>query len=173
MPEEAQGSDGDGAGRGEGEGEGGPAPRRVSRIWLAMSGLLGINDVLGVVAILSLTYGRPTGWFPMKGRGVYLAHGVAGILLGLGAVYLFARYWAAGERTARLAARLGIIGVAIGGAGGFLTVSHPLRLAGMGLMLLGSIVAGVGYLLPAIEEHDRKERAAMQGRYFDGPPPVG
>ena len=69
--------------------------------------------------------------------------------------------------------RLGIAGIAVGVVGGLLAVVHPLRLAGMGLMLVGGLAAAIGYFMPSLEAHDRKERAALQERLdaeaADGP----
>jgi hypothetical protein len=42
--------------------------------------------------------------------------------------------------------------VAIAGAGGLLTVAHSLRIAGLAFMLLGTVVAGFGYLIPTFEK---------------------
>ena len=56
------------------------------------------------------------------------------------------------------------LGGRVAGAGGLLAVAHPLRLAGFGLMLLGSVTAAFGYLLPALDRMtDRAEAPAGGG----------
>jgi len=148
-----------------GAGGTGEAGEKVSPIWAAMASLVGIDFLLGIGAIVAVPYGRASAWLPTKGEGVYLAHGVIGAILGVGALYLVVRFGSAPERMARLAARTGIIGIAVGVVGGILTVYHPLRLVGMALMLLGSMAAGIGYLMPSLEAHDQKERAELARRY--------
>ena len=150
--------------------EGGP----VSPLWTVMAALVGLDFLLGVAAIVSVPFGRASVWLPVKGRAVYVAHGVIGAALGAGALVLLARYGSSAHRISRLGARTGVAGILVGLAGGLLAVDHPARLAGMALMLLGSLVAGIGYLMPGLEAHDRKERAELEARYpEDGPSPYG
>jgi hypothetical protein len=47
---------------------------------------------------------------------------------------------------------IGATGVAVAGLGGLLTVVHPLRLVGVGLMLAGPVTAGFGYLIPWFDQ---------------------
>lgn len=162
-----------GRGPAAGEAAGEEEPARPHPIWAVMSSLVLLDFLLGVGAILAVPFGRGTIWIPHKGQALYVSHAVLGALLGLGALYLILRYGAAEERMVRLAARTGIAGVVLGAAGGLLTVSHPLRLVGMGIMLLGSLLAGIGYLMPVLEAHDRKERAELAARYQDGGGPAG
>lgn len=141
------------------------APEKVGRAWVAMAWLVCLDFLFGIGAIVMVPFGRPSGWLPVKGRAVYLPHAVAGALLVVGAVYLLARYGRSPHRISRLAARWGIAGIALGAIGGLLVVSHPLRLVGMGLMLVGGLISAIGYCMPSLEAHDRKERAAMQARF--------
>lgn len=144
------------------------APAKVDRIWVVMAVLVCVDFLLGIGAIVAVPFGRATEWLPVKGRGLYVVHAIVGALLGIGAVFLLARFGTSAQRITRLAARWGIAGIVLGVAGGLLAVSHPLRLVGMGLMLVGGLVAVVGYCMPSLEAHDRKERAALQARLDQG-----
>ncbi len=162
-----------GATAGQGPAVEGELPAGARRIWVAMGVLVSLDFLLGIGAIAEVPFGRATEWLPAKGRGLYVPHAIVGAALGLGAVYLLARYGRSTHRIARLAARWGIAGIAVGVVGGLLAVVHPLRLAGMGLMLVGGLAAAIGYFMPSLEAHDRKERAALQERLdaeaADGP----
>jgi len=124
---------------------------RLAATWLCL--LVGVELVLGIVTLVAVPTGRPTGLLPVEGRAVYLAHAVVGVPLALGAVAL----WLAqrrGPRLMRLCVWIGGIGVAAGAVGGVLAVSHPLRLVGAALMLAGTLTAGFGYLLPTFDALD-------------------
>ena len=111
---------------------------------------VGVTFALGVAALVVVPTGRPTGWWPERGRIVYLAHAGVGLPLALGAAWYLVR---AGDSTrlVRLSARVGAAGVAVAGAGGLLAVAHPLRLLGAALMLVGPLVAAFGYLIPTFD----------------------
>jgi hypothetical protein len=111
---------------------------------------VGVTFALGVVALVVIPTGRPTGWWPEQGRIVYLVHAGLGLPLGLGAAWYLVRARDS-TRLVRLSARVGAAGVAVAGAGGLLTVAHPLRLAGAALMLVGPLVAAFGYLVPTFD----------------------
>lgn len=113
--------------------------------WLAA--LVGVEFVLGIVTLVSVPTGRPSGWWPDQGRPVYLAHALVGLPLALLAVLYLARVRES-TRLHRLSGWIGAVGVAMAGLGGVLAVLHPLRLAGVGLMLAGPLTAGFGYLIP-------------------------
>lgn len=166
MAQEEQGAGG------ERPGEEAPA-EPVSPLWVGMAALVGLDFVLGVGAIVAVPFGRASVWLPVKGRGVYLAHAVVGAVLGAGALFLLARYGSATHRITRLAAKTGVAGILVGVAGGLVAVDHPLRLVGMALMLLGSLAAGIGYLMPSLEAHDRKERAELEAGYPTDGRPLG
>jgi hypothetical protein len=116
--------------------------------WLA--GLVGVEFALGIVTLVVVPTGRPSGWWPDQGRPVYLAHALVGLPLALLAVLYLARARDS-TRFHRLSGWIGGTGVAVAGLGGMLAVSHPLRLVGVGLMLVGPGTAGFGYLIPWFE----------------------
>jgi hypothetical protein len=141
--------------------------QRVDRVFVAMAWLVGIDFLLGIGAIVSVPFGRASGWLPAKGKAMYVPHAVVGALLVVGALYLLGRYGASAKRICRLGARTGIAGIALGIVGGLLSVDHPLRLAGMGLMLVGGIVGSIGYAMPSLAAHDEKERARLAAKFSD------
>jgi hypothetical protein len=116
-------------------------------VWFAMSALVGVEAILGVAALVVVPVGRPDAWVPASGRDIYLAHAVVGGVLGIGAVVLFMTQ-ARADRLSRNSAVVGLFAVGVGAAGGVLAVYHPERIVGMGLMLLGALVAGSAYLAP-------------------------
>ena len=114
---------------------------------LTLAALVGVEFVLGIVTLVSVPTGRPSGWWPDQGRLVYLAHSLVGLPLAILAVLYLARVRES-TRLHRLSGWIGAVGVAAAGLGGLLTVFHPLRLVGVGLMLAGPVTAGFGYLVP-------------------------
>jgi integral membrane protein len=124
--------------------------RSIARRAAMLAALNAVELALGIVVLILVPFGRPSGWLPARWETIYLAHAILGLPLGFGAVALLARVRGS-TRIARLTGWTGVIGVATAGAGGLLTVDHPLRLVGMALMLIGALVAGFGYLLPALE----------------------
>ena len=54
------------------------------------------------------------------------------------------------ERVLRIGAVMGAAGLGLGVVGGVLAGYHAARLAGLALMLVGALVAGLGYLIPVI-----------------------
>lgn len=123
------------------------APRRAA---LAMLLLVGLELALGVGALVLVPYGRGTVWVPRQGRGIYLVHAIVGGLLGLGALAVLYGTRLA-ERVVRIGMALGLAGIVVAAGGGLATVHHSTRLLGLGLMLLGSMLAGFGYLMPLVE----------------------
>jgi integral membrane protein len=113
--------------------------------------LVGTEFVLGIIALVFVPAGRPSGLLPAKSVAIYLAHAVLGLPLVFGAVALLTRVRRS-TRLSRLSGWIGAGGVAIAGIGGLLTVAHPLRLAGLACMLVGTLVAGFGYLIPTFEK---------------------
>ena len=105
---------------------------------------------LGIATLVLVPLGRPSGAIPGDGRIVYVAHALFGAALVVGASVLVVASRRSG-RVARVGAVLGASGVLLGALGGLLTVSHPARPAGLAVMLLGSVVATVGYLGAAME----------------------
>ena len=138
-----------------------PAPeaaeRSAERLAIVLAVLVGIDFVLGILALFSLSSGRPTGWLPKHGLDVYLAHAIVGLLLTLGAATLLVRVRGS-ARVLRLAGWLGGGGVAMAGAGGVLAVYHSMRLFGMALMFVGPMIAAFGYLIPLLERAPSESR---------------
>jgi hypothetical protein len=102
---------------------------------------------LGVGCLVLFPVGRPDQWLPLQNKGVYVAHAVLGGLLAIGALVIVLRVLD-GSKFARVGARIGLGGLVLGAVGGTLSVSHPWRLTGLGLMLVGALVAFFGYVIP-------------------------
>ena len=81
--------------------------------------------------------------------GEHVAHALVGAALAVGGLLVLVRT-ARAHRLARIGAWVGAVGLAVGLAGGVLATYHPARLAGMGFMLVGAMVAGFGYLMPVV-----------------------
>ena len=116
-----------------------------------MAVLVGLDLTLGIVALVFVPPGRPSGLLPDKGSAFYLAHSLLGLGVALGAVTVLVRVMRS-TRLSRLSGWIGAIGVAIAAAGGVATVPHPFRIIGIALMGIGSLVAGFGYLIPTFEK---------------------
>jgi hypothetical protein len=133
-----------------------PGGRRPSRApWLAMFGLILVEAVVGIWALIVVPNNRPDAALPTDGRAVYLVHAVIGVALGIGALVLILTR----RRTNRLSfncALVGLISTAVAGAGGSLTTYKSDRLLGAALMLVGTVVAAFAYLTPATEPAERK-----------------
>ncbi|MDE3204383.1 MAG: hypothetical protein KGQ66_09165 [Acidobacteriota bacterium] len=124
--------------------------RGTARLAGALAVAVAVDSALGVALIVLVPLGRPTSLIPARAPLVYPLHAALGALLFVGAVVLVKRVRGAG-RLARLSGVLGGIGTASAAAGGLCTASHPLRFAGMAVMLLGTVIAAFGYSIPAIE----------------------
>jgi hypothetical protein len=129
-----------------------------------LGGMLAVEFVLGIVTLFAVRAGRPSELVPKIGKTIYLAHGLLGLPLGLGAVALLPAVRGAG-RTAKVVAWLGFAGVFLAGLGGVLTVSHPLRILGIILMLIGPLSGGVGYLIPLLDRLPREVPTAYEDEY--------
>ncbi len=128
--------------------------RRSARVATVLAVVVGIDLALGILTLIFVPTGRPTGWVPATWAPLYLAHAILGLLLALGAADLLARVRRA-ARISRLSGWIGAVGVAIASAGGLLAVAHPLRVAGMICMMVGALVAGFAYLFPTFEKMSR------------------
>ena len=117
---------------------------------------LGLEFALGVLFFLLVPVDRPDQWLPSQGRAVYVAHAGLGGMLAIGALVIFV-VASHGGRIVRLGAQIGLVGLLLGAGGGTLAAFHPWRLAGMGLMLVGTFVAFFGYLIPLLEQIQREE----------------
>jgi hypothetical protein len=133
------------------------SPRAVRRAWNLMALLVGMELVLGIVTIVLVPYSRSGGVVPSRNGWIFVLHGGVGAALGAGALGVLV-VSATADRLARIGAVLGAVGVGVGLVGGLLATVHSSRLLGVGLMLVGVVVAGIGYLVPAMEEMGRKER---------------
>jgi hypothetical protein len=133
----------------------------VRRVWNAMAVLVAVESALGVAAIVSVPFRRPNTLFPSRGTWLYAAHGAVGVVLGLGAVGVLVLSLLAG-RMARIGAVLGAAGVLVGVAGGVFATFQETRLLGMGVMMLGVVMAAVGYLVPALDRMGKAEAARAQ-----------
>ena len=122
----------------------------TARLATGLALLVGADLVLGMATLVIVPFSRPTGWEPPSGAAVYAAHALIGIPLVAGTVALLVRTWRS-TRISRLSGRTGAVGVFLAAVGGLMTVSHPLRFGGTALMLLGGVLAGFGYLFPALE----------------------
>ncbi len=119
---------------------------------------IGIEFTLGMACLVLVPLGRPGQWLPPQSRVVYVAHAALGGLLVIGALAILVSVLG-GLRFARLGAQMGLVGLLLSAAGGMLTVSHPWRLAGMGLMFVGALIAFSGYVIPLadIPVHERTQ----------------
>lgn len=133
----------------------------VQRVWGSLALVVVLELVLGVAVIVSVPYRRPAAVLPTRGIWLYAAHGAVGIALGVGALAVLVLSRAAG-RIGRVGAVVGIVGVALGAAGGVFATFQQTRLLGMGMMLVGTVVAGVGYLAPALEAMGKAEAAKAE-----------
>lgn len=135
--------------------------RAVRRLWNAMALLVALELVLGVGSIVSVPFRRPNTLLPARGTALYTTHAAVGLALAAGAVGVLVLSLLAG-RMARIGAVLGGVGVLIGVAGGGLASYQQTRLLGMGVMMIGTVVAGIGYLVPAMEAMGKEEAAKAQ-----------
>lgn len=133
----------------------------VRRLWNAMAALVALELALGVAAIVAVPFRRPNSILPSRATWLYAAHGGLGIVLGAGALGVLVLSLLAG-RMARIGAVVGGVGVVVGLAGGVLATYQVTRLLGMGVMMVGVVVAGIGYLVPALEAMGRAEAAKAQ-----------
>ncbi|HEY6471691.1 MAG TPA: hypothetical protein VIY26_02285 [Acidimicrobiales bacterium] len=113
---------------------------------------------LGIGCLALFPVGRPDQWLPAQDKVVYVAHAALGGLLTVSALLIVLRVLD-GSKFARLGARIGLGGLVLGAVGGSLAVSHPWRLTGLGLMLVGALLAFFGYVIP-LADTAAKEPAA-------------
>jgi hypothetical protein len=150
------------------QGAAAPAPellalteRAVRRLWSAMALLVAVELVLGVATIVWVPFRRPDVLLPTRATWLYAAHGAIGIALGVGAVGVLLVSTLA-DRMARIGAALGAVGVLVGLAGGVFATFQVTRLLGMGVMMVGVLLAGVGYMVPSLEAMGRAEAARAE-----------
>jgi hypothetical protein len=127
---------------------------RTARMAKGLAAGVGAEFVVGVVTLLLIRPSRPSGVIPSQWPSVYLVHAALGVLLAAGAIVLAVRVRDA-SRIARLSGWFGVVGVGVAGVGGLLTPPHALRLSGIVLMFIGTVVALFGYVFPTLEKLDR------------------
>lgn len=115
-----------------------------------MGTAVAIDLVLGIGTLLVVPYHRRTAFAPVHGRAIYIAHAVLGAVLGAAAVAIIPKARRL-DRPIWLGAVTGLCGIGLGAVGGILAVAQATRLIGMGLMLLGSVGAEAGYLMPLLD----------------------
>ncbi len=127
----------------------------VKWVWVMMMIGIGVEFVTGVAALAVVPVDRPDGWFPMGGEVAYLIHaGLGGVLVlvALSLVLVVPK-----QGIVRVGVFIGLAGLALGAVGGILTAYHPSRFVGLLLMLVGTLVAFFGYLIPLAESEARVE----------------
>jgi hypothetical protein len=130
--------------------------RTVPLLATTLAALIGIEFALGVAAMVSLPIGRPGGWLPVKGEAIYLAHAILGLPIIIGAAVLLDRAKTS-ARPYQMVAWMTLIGMVLAGSGGLLTAAASLvRFCGIAFMLIGPMLAGLGYLIPALDRTPRK-----------------
>ena len=149
----------------------GLSPGSARRAGMALGSLVGVELALGIGALVVVPYDRPATWLPAHGQSLYVAHAALGGILGIGAVALLLRARRA-PRITRLGSIVGFAGVLTAAVGGLASVDHPTRLLGVGLMLVGTVVAGFGYLMVVIEVTTNRPPADPPGEAVHGAPPT-
>ena len=128
---------------------------KTAHIAIGLAAGVGVEFLLGVTTLFLVRPGRPSGVLPAQWPVVYLVHAILGLPLALGAVVLLGRVRNA-PRISRLSGWVGIVGVGVAGIGGLLTVPHNLRLVGMVIMFLGTVIALFAFLFPTLEKLDER-----------------
>jgi len=136
--------------------------RTTVRLARTLLVLVGLEFLLGIVAVAVVPFSRPSGWIPDKGEAVYLAHADLGALVFFLAVVLLLRLRSS-PRTGRLVGGLGLAGLMVAGAGGLLTETQSLaRFFGMCLMLVGTAFAVFAYMIPVLLRTSPEEPHSQQ-----------
>lgn len=121
-------------------------------VWVALISLISLDLAVGVVALVTVPISRPAGALPHRGQLVYVVHAGIGVVLSAGALWVFSAVRRQGTRIGRdlrLAATMGLVGIGAAAVGGIATAEPGgLRIVGMGLMLAGTIIAILAYVLP-------------------------
>ena len=128
--------------------------RFTARLATALAVLVIVEFGLGVAALATIPSGRPSGFVPRIGSGLYVIHASLAVPLVIGGALLIGRV-ARSTRMARLSGWIGAVGVGVAGLGGLLCAPASLRLLGIGVMFIGAAVAGFGYFLPVFERLER------------------
>jgi integral membrane protein len=123
----------------------------VTGAWAAvLAAAVAVELLVGVVALVMVPFGRPSGWVPQRGAAVYGIHATLGLFLALGAVAYLVRVRGLG-RIARISSWTGAVCVAFAGVGGLMTEPHSaVRFLGVALMFVATVLAGCAYLVPIV-----------------------
>lgn len=136
-----------------------PANLRLSAL-LAL--LVACEFVVGIVTAVAVPFNRPSSFLPAKGEAFYAAHALFGALIAALAIALVA-WTTSAPRASKAAAWMGLIGVAVAGAGGLLTYLPSFtRFAGMAVMFAGAAVAFFAYILPVLLAPSRRVSPAAE-----------
>ncbi len=120
-------------------------------MWAAMlAGAVGVELLVGILALVLVPFGRPSEWVPQRGAAVYGIHATLGLFIGLGAFAFLVRVRRLG-RIARISGWTGAVCTALAGFGGLMTEPHSaVRFLGIALMFVASVLAGSAYLVPIV-----------------------
>ncbi len=109
-----------------------------------------VEFLLGILGLILIPFGRPSGWLPSQGAAVYGVHATVGLLVGLGAVVYLVKVRRMG-RIARIAGWTGGICLLVAGLGGLMTeAASVVRVFGIALMFAASVLAAGAYGVPVI-----------------------
>ncbi len=125
----------------------------VTLAWAAaLAAAVGIELLSGVVALVLVPFGRPSGWIPLRGAAAWGVHATLGLFVGLGALAFLARVRGLGlGRIARISAWSGAVCLALAGAGGLMTEpDSAVRFLGIVVMFVATVLAGSAYLVPIV-----------------------
>jgi hypothetical protein len=132
----------------------------VAHIATILAILVACEFVLGIMTLVVVPVGRPSGGIPTKGRAIFLTHAVVGALL-IAAGGTLVVWFSRTTRLSRIVAWMGLSGLALAGLGGLLTAAQSLtRFLGLALMLVGALVSGFAYLIPRLVSSSREASRA-------------
>jgi integral membrane protein len=141
----------------------------VTGIWAAvLAAGVAVELLVGILALVLLPLGRPSGWVPERGAAVYGVHATLGLFLALGALGFLVRVRRLG-RIARISSWSGAVCLALAGAGGLMTEPDSIaRILGIAVMFVGTVLAGCAYLVPIVlRARAGSQTAAASGERMD------
>ena len=137
--------------------------RVATRMVIVLALVTVIEFVLGVVTLVAVPVGRPSGWLPDKAVPLYLVHAILGVPLMAGSVVLLSLVRRS-SRTQQMCGWMVFVGLALAGSGGLLTSDHSIvRFLGMALMFIGPTIAGLGFLIVTLARAPRDLSAVAGG----------
>ena len=122
-----------------------------TRRWaLGLVAGVGVESLVGFVALAFVPFNRPSGWVPTRGAALYGLHASVGVVVGAAALAFVV--WAQPHgRIARIASWSGVVCLALSAGGGLLTEPHSLvRFVGVAVMFVGAFLAACAYLVPVV-----------------------